>query len=138
MLSRLRAYWFPILVLASVAIGVGLAAIEADASGVASQTLVTHNRGQVAAAGVTGTTSGGANTVLTTTTPSVLVAIENTTDAEVMITKGAADFKRVPAGSFRVFDLKTNGAGFSAGVWGVYQIGTPSSGVVEIVAIPYR
>lgn len=108
-------------------------------SGLLSHNKVTPNRGELAFGAVTGTTAGTANTVLTTTMDSVQVSFENTTDVQLIITRGGVDFKRVPAGNFRVFDLKGNGVGFAPVVWGVYRAaGAPASGVIEVVAIPFR
>jgi uncharacterized membrane protein YtjA (UPF0391 family) len=138
MLQKLRLYWFPILLLACAA-GIGVIAAVADAGGVDSQAIVTPNRGELGFAGITGTTAGIANTALTTTTPSIVVSFENTTNVELMVTRGNTDFKRLPASSFRVFDLKSNGTGFAAGTWKVYYTGSaPASGNLEVIAIPYR
>lgn len=103
-----------------------------------AKTVVSPNRAELASASITTSSAGTAVTVLTTTVPSVLVSLENTTNAELMFTKDGVDFKRVPAASFRVFDLKNNDVMLSKAVWGVYRIGTPSSGVVEVIATPYR
>jgi hypothetical protein len=93
---------------------------------------------QVAAASISATTAGTAHTVLTTTKDTVMISLENTTDVELMVTRNGADFKRVPAGSFRVFDTKSDGVAFGPYVWGVYEIGNPASGVLEILAFPHR
>jgi hypothetical protein len=97
---------------------------------------VTHQRGELAFGSITAATAGTANTVLTATKDAVVVSIENTTNAELIITKGGADFKRVPAGSFRVFDFRSDAVALSAGTWGVYRSGTPSSGNLEIIVLP--
>jgi hypothetical protein len=99
---------------------------------------IVPQRGELAAAALSATTAGTAHAVLTTTKDSVLVSIENTTDAELMVTRDGVDFKRMPAGSFRVFDVKADGVAFGPYVWGVYEIGNPTSGFIEIVALPHR
>lgn len=92
-------------------------------------------RGELAAAGVTGTTGGIANTVLTLSKQATCLGIENTMPVEVMITRGSTDLKRVPAGSFRVFDFGTNSVALAPStVLKVYATGaTGSTGYVEIV-----
>lgn len=101
-------------------------------------TRIVPERGQVAAASISATTAGTAHTVLTTTKDSVTISLENTTDVELMVTRNGADFKRVPAGAFRIFDTKANGVAFGPYIWGVYEIGNPASGVIEIISLPYR
>ena len=119
-------------------VGFGLWPIAAQSEGIAGYRRVVPERGQVAAASITSSTAGTAITVVTTTKDTVLVSIENTTDVELMVTRNGADFKRVPAGGFRVFDLQSSGVAFGPYIWGVYRIGTPASGVIEILTLPSR
>ncbi len=118
--------------------GLALWPFVAIGDGIPGHTRIVPERGSVAAASITASTAGTAITVVTTTKDTVMVAIENTTDVELMVTRNGADFKRVPAGSFRVFDLATSGVAFGPYIWGIYRIGTPATGVIEILAFPYR
>jgi hypothetical protein len=72
-------------------------------------------RGELAAAGVTGTTGSNGNTVLTLTRQATCLSMENTTDKEVMIASGSTLIKRVPAYSYRVLDLGTNAVAIPPG-----------------------
>lgn len=90
-------------------------------------------RGELAAAGVTGSTGGSAKTLVTLVQQGTCLAVENTMPVEVMITRSATDLKRVPAYSFRVLDLGTNATALAPGtVIKVYPTGaTGSTGYVE-------
>lgn len=92
-------------------------------------------RGELAASGVTGTTGGIANTVLTLVRQATCLSIENTMPVEVMITRGSTDLKRVPASSFRVFDFGTNSVALApATIIKAYVTGaTGSTGYVEVL-----
>jgi hypothetical protein len=72
-------------------------------------------RGELAAAGVTGTTGSNGNTVLTLTRQATCLSMENTLDKEVMIASGTTLIKRVPAYSYRVLDLGTNAVAIPPG-----------------------
>ncbi len=93
-------------------------------------------RGELAAAGVTGSTGGSAKLLITLGQPATCLAIENTMTVEVMITRGTTDLKRVPASSFRVIDFGANSASLPPGATiNVYPTGaTGSTGYVEAVA----
>lgn len=67
------------------------------------------------------------------------VGVENTTDVQLVITIGGVQAKRIPAGAYRVLDLATNGGRIASGtVIGVFRAaGAPTSGVIEVVAVPY-
>ncbi len=96
---------------------------------------VSPERGELLYSGVTGTTGGSANTVLTLTKQATCVGVENTTNVEVMVTRSATDFKRVPALSYRVIDFGANGTAFGSGVvFKAYVTGaTGSTGYVEVL-----
>lgn len=117
-----------------------VATFTVDAVAVDTFQKVTPQRGELAAASITGTVLGTANTVLTTTKDTVILAIENTCAVELMLVMNGANFKRIPASSFRVFDLKTNGGiAFAATVFKVYYTGAaPASCNFELVSVPVR
>ena len=92
-------------------------------------------RGELAASGVTGTTGGSANTVLTLSKQATCLSIENTMPVEIMVTRGSTDMKRVPASAFRVLDFGTNAVALPpATVIKTYATGaTGSTGYVEVL-----
>lgn len=125
--------------LAAALLALSLSPDVAVGDGVAGHYRVTRERGVLAAASVTGTTAGTANTVVTTTKDTVLVSLESTLDAPTVITHLGADFKILPAGNVRIFDVKADGVAFGPGAWGVRLLGaSATTGYVEVVALPQR
>lgn len=111
----------------------------ADAQGIGAHTRVTPDRGDLLYSGITGTTGGSANTVVTTTKDTVILAIENATDKEVMVTNGSTDLKRMPANTFRQFDMAASGVSFGGQTYKAYYTGAAgTTGHLEILALPYR
>lgn len=92
---------------------------------------------ELAFGAITGTSAGTANAVLTLVNDAVNIGFENTTDVQLVVTLDGVQKKRVPAGSFRVFDLGTNGSRLAAGtVVGVFRAaGAPTSGTFEVVSM---
>lgn len=94
--------------------------------------------GEIAAASITATTATGATGVLTLGKAATYCGFENTTPNELQITIGGVKFKRMPAFSFRTFDIGSNSGYLKGGtVIGVFaSTGTPASGVIEAVCNP--
>lgn len=117
-------------------------------AGIASHWQVSATSMTVAGTAVSTTTAATSITVLTTNKDTVQIGIENTTNVQVFISQAPVDRagvvgtavyrKAIPAGGYRVLDLKGNGVAFGPSVWGVYAASTPASGIVEIVAVPAR
>lgn len=99
---------------------------------------VSNQRGAIAATGITGSVSG--TTGLTTTKDTGIISLENTSDGAVVVFSSDSAFtKIVPAYSFRVFDLKTNGdIAYAPTTYKAYYLAAPTTGTVEIIAVPVR
>lgn len=121
-----------------LACAAGVIATQEVRSGeLAAHVLVTEQRGELAAASITANVLGSANTVLTTTKPTIQIGAENTCAVELMLVKNGANFKRIPANSYRVLDLKTNAVGFAITTWKVYYTGAAPAGCnFELLSIP--
>lgn len=103
----------------------------------------------VAGTAVNVTTPATAITVLYVNADHVMLGFENTTNVAVIISRQpvtvagnsttvtgtAAYFKTVPAGAYRVFDVKANTVAFGPAVYGVYAAATPASGIVEMISV---
>lgn len=93
---------------------------------------------ELAFGAITGTTPGTANAVLTLASDSGILSFENTTDQQLVVTLDGNQFKRVPAGAFRVYDLRAGTSRQPKGmVVGVFRgAGAPTSGAFEVVSVP--
>jgi hypothetical protein len=131
-LRRLRLA-FPLLALASLPLVIAPDAIAA----LAAHVLVTNERGELAAAAITSTTLGAANTILTTTKPSVQLMVDTDCTVPFMLVRNGANFKRLFAGKGYVIDLKSNAVAYGASTWKVYYTGAAPAGcTLEVVSIP--
>lgn len=100
---------------------------------------VTRERGELAAASITGNSLGTAVTVLTTTKDTVALFADTDCSVGFMLTKDGADFKRIFPGKGYVMDLNTNGLAIAPGTYKVYYTGSaPSSCTFELFALPFR
>jgi len=86
---------------------------------------------------VTGTTPATANTVLTATRERVILVVENTTDADLVLTVDGDDLFVIRTASAKVIDLGCNGLKINLGeVIGVYRrSGAPTSGEILVQAL---
>ncbi len=89
------------------------------------------------AMGVTGATgASGAVTLYTLTEDCGILSFENTTNVEIDLLIGSTK-KRIPATSFRVYDLVTNYTRWASGtVLKVFAPTAPSSGYFEVLCNP--
>jgi hypothetical protein len=95
----------------------------------------TPQYGRLAAASVTGTTAGTANTIITLSGRRRIVACTNSLDTETILTYNAANWLFLPAGSSVVMDLSASGLTFAdAKVVGVYYLTVPTTGSIACTA----
>jgi hypothetical protein len=102
-------------------------------------TAVTLQSGEALASAISGATGGSPTTVLAPSKDCAALTLENTTPTEITITLSGTKFKRLPASSFRSYDLGSNSARIvKATTIGAYASGGtgPVSGAVEAVCVP--
>ena len=95
----------------------------------------TPQYGIVGHAGVTGTTAGGANTIMTLTGRRRIVVCTNSLNTETVLTYDGANWVFLPASGSVAVDLSAAGLTFGDGkVIGVYYVTDPSSGSIACTA----
>lgn len=95
----------------------------------------TPQYGLVGHAGVTGTTAGGANAIVTLTGRRRIIVCTNSLNTETVLTYDSASWLYLPASTSAAVDLSASGLTFADGkVIGIYYLSDPSSGSIACTA----